>query len=74
MKLKAWHSPTDIYYHVCTNCPDAPPAEVYPEGPLKYQVRRGRGGKKICGKCLDLMHERKCKRVDKVPMADICFS
>lgn len=66
---QCWHSHGSWEYHVCKNCPDAPPAEHYSIGPKRYRVYRGRGDKRICGKCLDLIGARKCKKVDRAPLA-----
>ena len=58
---KGWYSIGGYCYHVCENCPDAP---FFPYSRLDMDegVRKGTGGKRICGKCLDLIGKKRCKK------------
>ena len=69
MNLTSWHSPGGSYYHVCKNCPKAPPAELIPTGPRSDRVCKGTGGKSMCGECLDLIGKKECKKADRVSLA-----
>ena len=52
---------------LCENCPKAPPVPYFPPIPGD-KSRRGTGGKRICGECLDLIGKERCQKPAKIPV------